>query len=256
MPVEDEILALFRESGSTDLELVVRVLRQTSPDEWPEEKCKKLLDLGRPSAKTAEELVGWIFNSAAESVPQVVFVVGGPGCGKGTFSTRIVEQFGYTHLSAGDLLRAERNRPGSEVGELIEKTIKDGKIVPSEITVGLVEQEMRRIKWEGGKYLIDGFPRNVANFDAWKKVMGNKAMVKFTFFIECSMECMERRLLKRGETSGRSDDNLETIRKRFVTFENESRPVLEILEKHFPLRKVDSEPGIDAVWHEVEAIFA
>jgi len=204
-----------------------------------------------------EKFISWLFPEAQvqASGPQVVFVLGGPGCGKGTFCTRIVEHFGYSHLSAGDLLRAERARPNSKVGALIEARIKEGKIVPSEITVGLLEQEMRRQGWEGGKYLVDGFPRNAENADAWDRLLGGKVCLKFCFFIECSEACMERRLLHRGQTSGRSDDNIETIRKRFVTFQEESLPVIQKLERSGLVRTVNSEPGIENVWHEVEAIF-
>ncbi|MGH0122536.1 UNVERIFIED_CONTAM: hypothetical protein FKN15_038086 [Acipenser sinensis] len=72
--------------------------------------------------------------------PQVYFVLGGPGAGKGTQCAKIVEKYGYTHLSAGDLLRAERGRTGSEFGELIENYIRDGKIVPVEITISLLQR--------------------------------------------------------------------------------------------------------------------
>ncbi|MEE6522626.1 hypothetical protein FKM82_021251, partial [Ascaphus truei] len=72
--------------------------------------------------------------------PLVVFVLGGPGAGKGTQCERIVEKYGYTHLSAGDLLRDERKKPDSQFGELIETYIKDGKIVPVDITISLLQR--------------------------------------------------------------------------------------------------------------------
>ena len=72
--------------------------------------------------------------------PQVVFVLGGPGAGKGTQCARIVEKYGYIHLSAGELLRDERKNPDSQYGELTEKYIKDGKIVPVEITISLLRR--------------------------------------------------------------------------------------------------------------------
>eukprot|EP00747_Dinoflagellata_sp_TGD_P079355 gnl/TRDRNA2_/TRDRNA2_160474_c0_seq1.p1 gnl/TRDRNA2_/TRDRNA2_160474_c0~~gnl/TRDRNA2_/TRDRNA2_160474_c0_seq1.p1 ORF type:complete len:234 (-),score=43.05 gnl/TRDRNA2_/TRDRNA2_160474_c0_seq1:130-831(-) len=194
------------------------------------------------------------FDSEA-SCPSVVFVLGGPGAGKGTFSARIVEQFGYKTLSAGDLIRAERARPGSEKAELIESRLKDGKLIPSEITVGLIEDEMKRQGW-GGKYLIDGFPRSLENYEIWANLLGSKVNLKFTFLIECSEQVMEERLLNRGKTSGRSDDNIETIKKRFITFKEETVPVLELLASKIATKKINSDPGIDSVWAEVEAIFS
>ncbi|UYV74322.1 CMPK1 [Cordylochernes scorpioides] len=73
-------------------------------------------------------------------LPATVFVLGPPGSGKGTQCKRIVEEFGYVHLSAGDLLREERNTPGSQYGELIENHIRNGTIVPVEITCSLIEK--------------------------------------------------------------------------------------------------------------------
>ena len=98
--------------------------------------------------------------TAATSGP-VVFVLGGPGAGKGTNCARIVSDFGWIHLSAGDLLRAERSS-GSELGEMIESIIKEGKIVPSEVTVRLLRQAMEKSA-AGAGFLIDGFPRNQEN---------------------------------------------------------------------------------------------
>jgi hypothetical protein len=78
-------------------------------------------------------------STSSVNLPNVLFVLGGPGAGKGTQCTRLVQNFGYVHLSAGDLLRAERQRPGSKVGEEIEDHIRKGSIVPVEITCTLLE---------------------------------------------------------------------------------------------------------------------
>lgn len=97
--------------------------------------------------------------------PTVVFVLGGPGSGKGTQCANIVKQFNFVHLSAGDLLRAERDS-GSKHGEMINNMIKAGQIVPSEVTVSLLENAMNQSKQK--KFLIDGFPRNQENNDKWQ----------------------------------------------------------------------------------------
>lgn len=89
----------------------------------------------------------------------VIFVLGGPGSGKGTQCARLVKDYGFEHLSAGDLLRAEQARSGSKYGQLIADYIKAGDIVPQEITLALLEQAMRSSK--STKFLIDGFPRKM-----------------------------------------------------------------------------------------------
>lgn len=187
-------------------------------------------------------------------MPRVVFVLGGPGTGKGTQCARIQEAFGYHHLSAGDLLREERSREGSEHGELINSYIREGKIVPSQITVRLLEAAMRRLGWSSSSFLVDGFPRSFENLSAWEEVLGDKVVVQFCVFFDCSEEIMEARLLERGKTSGRSDDKIEAIKKRFCLHLEEGVPVIEKLEKDGLLRRVDSGRGVEEVWAEVRAL--
>ena len=88
--------------------------------------------------------------NASTKLYDVVFVLGGPGAGKGTQCARIVQHFGYVHLSAGELLRAEQARPESKVGQLIDHHIRNGTIVPVEVTCGLLEQEMKRNRETNG----------------------------------------------------------------------------------------------------------
>ncbi|GBO06032.1 UMP-CMP kinase [Araneus ventricosus] len=127
------------------------------------------------------------------SKPKVVFVLGAPGAGKGTQCKKIVENFGFVHLSAGDLLRAERNTPGSQYGELIENHIRNGTIVPVEITCRLIEEAMKQAS--SNKFLIDGFPRNKDNLGGWNQEMGEKADVRFILFIDCSEDVSTSRTI-------------------------------------------------------------
>ena len=162
-------------------------------------------------------------------VPKVVFILGGPGAGKGTQCEKLAQEFGMLHLSAGDLLRKERES-GSTDGQLIEDLIKDGKIVPALITVNLLKKAMQ--KSNHNRFLIDGFPRNWDNLETWDSIMtSNDCEVEVCLFIDCPEQELEKRLLIRGETSGRSDDNLETARKRFATFRAATLPIVEHFEE-------------------------
>uniref|UniRef100_A0A8C4S464 UMP-CMP kinase n=1 Tax=Erpetoichthys calabaricus TaxID=27687 RepID=A0A8C4S464_ERPCA len=190
--------------------------------------------------------------------PQVLFVLGGPGAGKGTQCAKIVEKYGYTHLSAGDLLRAERGRPGSQYGELIESYIRDGKIVPVKITISLLERAMDETMKENSeknKFLIDGFPRNEDNLQGWNTNMDGKAEVKFVLFFDCSNEVCINRCLERGKSSGRSDDNKESLEKRIKTFLESTRPIIEQYQKVGKVRTVDASKSLDEVFAEVQKIF-
>ncbi|XP_052159038.1 UMP-CMP kinase 4-like isoform X1 [Oryza glaberrima] len=162
---------------------------------------------------------------------KIIFVLGGPGSGKGTQCSNIVEHFGFIHLSAGELLRAEINS-GSENGTMIDTIIKEGKIVPSEITIKLLQEAI--IKGGNDKYIIDGFPRNEENRVVFESVINISP--EFVLFFDCSEEEMERRLL--GRNQGRSDDNIETIRKRLKVFVESSLPVIEYYESKGMVKKV------------------
>lgn len=115
--------------------------------------------------------------------PQVVFVLGGPGAGKGTQCSNIVSKFGFVHLSAGDLLRAERNEPDSRYGELIDTHIKNGTIVPVEITCKLIQNAMEASA--ANRFLIDGFPRNKDNMVGWDTTIGDQVDLLFVLFLDC-----------------------------------------------------------------------
>ena len=184
----------------------------------------------------------------------MVFVLGGPGAGKGTQCSYLVEEWGFVHLSAGDLLREERNNPNSENGQLINDYIKEGKIVPVEITVTLL---LNAMKASDAKYfLVDGFPRNENNLSGWETVVGAQAKVLGVLFFDCPEEIMESRLLERGKTSGRSDDNVESIRKRFKTYQNETFPIIQAFQKKSQCWQVIADRPKEAIRAEVRGIIS
>ncbi|KAL2821042.1 adenylate kinase-domain-containing protein [Aspergillus granulosus] len=190
----------------------------------------------------------------------VVFLLGGPGSGKGTQSVNLVRDYGFTHLSAGDLLRAEQVRPESQYGELIKSYIREGKIVPMEITVALLSNAMADKLAEDGtgstggkaRFLIDGFPRKLDQAVFFEETV---CVSEFTLFLDTSEEVMEKRLLKRGETSGRDDDNAESIRKRFRTFVETSMPVVDAFEAQGKVIKVEATGSIEEVYARIQAGF-
>ncbi|KAG9018708.1 hypothetical protein FRB90_010322 [Tulasnella sp. 427] len=191
----------------------------------------------------------------------VVFVLGGPGVGKGTQCANLVRDYGFVHLSAGDLLRAEQNREGSQYGQLIRDYIREGKIVPMEVTIKLLENAIREALanpkseagagWgEGqGRFLIDGFPRKMDQAVEFDKSVCPSA---FVLFFKCSEEVMLQRLLERGKTSGREDDNVESIKKRFRTFEETSMPVVDMYREHGKVVEVNAEKSITDVYVDVK----
>lgn len=175
----------------------------------------------------------------------VIFVLGGPGSGKGTQCDLLVKQYGFIHLSAGDLLRAEQKRPGLKYGELIANYIKNGEIVPQEITIALLNQAIgENLKQDNHKFLVDGFPRKMDQALTFEHEI---VPSKLTIFFDCPELVMLKRLLKRGETLGRSDDNIESIKKRFRTFVDTLMPVVDYFEDQHKVVKVDCNQPVDVV---------
>jgi len=191
----------------------------------------------------------------------VVFVLGGPGAGKGTQCAELVRDFGFCHLSAGDLLRAEQHRKGSEYATIIQTCIREGTIVPMEVTVKLLENAMHAAMqddrpgdgWANGKarYLIDGFPRKM---DQALKFENDVCECSLVLVFKTTEEVMLTRLLERGKTSGREDDNVESIKKRFVTFNEQTMPVIEHYTELNKVAEVDSSGSVEEVYQNTSAI--
>lgn len=180
----------------------------------------------------------------------VVFVLGGPGAGKGTQCSKLVKDYNFIHLSAGDLLREEQRREGSQYGALINHYITEGLIVPQEITITLLKKSIESNFNKGNtKFLVDGFPRKMDQAITFEQII---VPSKFVLFFDCPEDVMLRRLIERGKTSGRVDDNIESIKKRFKTFEETSMPVIKMFEEKNKVVKINCDQPVEAVYRDVQ----
>jgi len=208
---------------------------------------KRVSALGAPGK--VHERVAKHFSGFSE-VPDIVFVLGGPGSGKGTQCSRIANDYGFVHLSAGDLLRAEI-QSGSKDGATIAGMIREGKIVPQEITMRLLRAAMDARP--GCRFLIDGFPRALGQMTAFEEMVGHCKMV---LFFDAPDDVLTERLLKRGQTSGRTDDNAEAIKKRLATYHSQSVPVLTKMGQAGLVKQIDATQTPDQVFADVEKALA
>merc|ERR1711878_9114 len=175
----------------------------------------------------------------------VVWVLGGPGCGKGTQCDKIVAKYGFTHLSSGDLLRDEV-KSGSDRGKQLNAMMEKGDLVPLFVVLDLLSEAMLS-KLGGSKgFLIDGYPREVAQGQEFEKEIC--PCTKILYF-EVKDETMTERLLNRGKTSGRVDDNVETIKKRLDTFHKHSKPVIEAYSEKAAI--IPAERSVDDIFEDV-----
>jgi UMP-CMP kinase len=169
----------------------------------------------------------------------------------------ILQNYPCVHLSAGQLLREETEKKDSPHGQLIEECLVAGKIVPVEISLALLEQAMREAPGKSLVFLIDGFPRNYDNLDGWTARMPKVASVSGVLHYACPLEVLEKRILERAKESGRSDDNLESLRKRFKTFNAETMPAVDVLGKVaetscLQVFEIAANRPIETVWEDTQ----
>lgn len=188
-----------------------------------------------------------------KSIPKVLFVLGGPAAGKGTQCIKLSNEYGMKHISAGELLR-EEIVTGSSNGQLIATYLKEGKIVPVQITLDLLREKIQGV--ECNRFLVDGFPRNFDNVQGWESCMSEVCDVEGVMFIDCPEAELERRLLSRGESSGRSDDNIITARKRFATFKEATMPVVAYYESKSKLMRISGDQVVEKVFADMKAAVA
>lgn len=181
--------------------------------------------------------------------PNVVFVLGGPGSGKGTMCELAELQLGWTHLSTGDLLRAEREA-GGPAASAIEAFVTAGKLVPNDIIVTLLKTTMETISRTTGKtnFLLDGFPRSLDNLEGWHEIFGANAELPKMLYFECPYAVLERRILARAKYTGRSDDNVESVKLRFDTFKAETLPTVELFKSQNKCVEIDTSLDRQAVY--------
>jgi adenylate kinase len=177
-----------------------------------------------------------------------LILFGPPGSGKGTQSEKIVEKFGLIHLSTGHLLRqeiAEKTPLGQEAQNFMDK----GQLVPDEVVIGMIDSCLEK-HHEARGFLFDGFPRTIAQAEALDKLLAlKKTSICKVLALEVDEDELVKRLVKRGETSGRSDDtNEEVIRRRFAVYKTETEPVAEHYKAQGKLEQIKGVGTVDEIF--------
>ena len=177
-----------------------------------------------------------------------LILFGPPGSGKGTQSEKIVERFGMIHLSTGNLLRqeiADKTSLGMEAKNFMDK----GQLVPDEVVIAMIASCLEKNPSAKG-FLFDGFPRTIAQAEALDRLLAyKKTSICKVLALDVDEDELVKRLMKRGETSGRSDDtNEEVIRKRFAVYKNETEPVAEYYKQQGKLENIKGVGTVDEIF--------
>jgi adenylate kinase len=182
-----------------------------------------------------------------------LILFGPPGSGKGTQSEKIVEQFGLIHLSTGNLLRqeiADKTALGVAAKDFIDK----GQLVPDEVVIAMIDSSLEKHADAKG-FLFDGFPRTVAQAEALDRLLSlKKTSICKVLALDVDEDELTRRLVKRGETSGRSDDSNEAvIRRRFAVYKNETEPVAEHYKAQEKFEVVKGVGSVDEIFNALSS---
>lgn len=180
-----------------------------------------------------------------------IVLFGPPGSGKGTQSEKLIAKHNLVHLSTGDLLRSEIANQ-SELG-IKAKTIMDkGELVSDDIVIGMIRNKINK-NLDAKGFIFDGFPRTVAQAGALDKVLAESSKaINLMVTLEVPNEEVIQRLIKRGEQTGRADDNVTTIENRLNVYLCQTAPVMDFYEKQGKYRPVNGMGSIDEIFERIE----
>jgi len=180
-----------------------------------------------------------------------LILFGPPGSGKGTQSEKLIAKYGLKHLSTGDLLRSEISQQ-TPLGKEAQNFMDKGQLVPDEVVIGMISSALDGNPNAKG-FLFDGFPRTAAQAEALDRLLElKKAPIAVMLALEVSEAELIKRLLKRGETSGRSDDNNENvIRARINEYHNKTAIVADYYKQFEKVEMVKGEGSIDEIFERL-----
>lgn len=179
-----------------------------------------------------------------------IVIFGAPGSGKGTQSENLIKKYNLAHISTGDVLRAEMKN-GTELGKLAEGYISKGQLVPDDVVIGMLANVLDGKKDAAG-VIFDGFPRTIAQGQALDKMLEERGQaVSIVVSLEVDEPELIDRLIKRGQQSGRSDDNLETIKARLDVYTNQTSPLKNEYEASGKLASIKGEGTVEEIFGRI-----
>ncbi len=176
-----------------------------------------------------------------------IIIFGPPGSGKGTQSAKLAEKYSLTHISTGDIFRAEI-KAGSELGLRVKSIIEKGELVSDELLVDLLRSAMDKHPGTGG-FLFDGYPRTIQQAHDLEKLLGEKtASVNIVLALDVGDDELMARLLKRAEIEGRKDDTAEVISNRLNVYHSQTKPLMDHYDVQGKLESVNGIGSIDEIF--------
>lgn len=181
-------------------------------------------------------------------------IFGAPGSGKGTQSDLMIEKYGLGHISTGDVLRSEIAN-GTELGKTAKSFIDKGQLIPDELMTDILACVYDGFGTDHEGVIFDGFPRTIPQAEALKKMLDKRGH-KIAAMIELGVpedELMQR-LIKRGQESGRSDDNEETIKKRLDVYHSQTAPLIEWYKAEGLHHHINGHGDLQRIFNDIAAV--
>ncbi len=185
-----------------------------------------------------------------------IVIFGAPGSGKGTQSEKLIEEYGLFHISTGDVLR-KQIALGTELGKTADSFISKGQLIPDELMVEILADVLDSNEETKKGVIFDGFPRTIAQAEALNEMLAERqTQVDVVLGLEVEETELIDRLLKRGQISGRSDDNLETIQKRLAVYHNQTTPLKDFYQAADKYRAIHGMGSVDSIFDSIKSTIA
>lgn len=182
-----------------------------------------------------------------------IVIFGAPGSGKGTQSEFLIKEYGLFHISTGEVLRDHIKR-GTELGKVADSFISKGCLIPDDLMVSILADILDNTPQAKGGVIFDGFPRTIEQAEALRAMLAERnAAVDAVVGLQVDDEELVARLLKRGQESGRSDDNLETIKKRLEVYHSQTLPLQGFYEKGGEYLAIEGSGSIEEISGRIKA---
>ena len=183
-----------------------------------------------------------------------IVIFGAPGSGKGTQSDNLIKHYELFHISTGDVLRDHIKR-GTDLGKTAKGYIDQGQLIPDDLMIGILAQVIDDNREAASKGVIfDGFPRTIAQAEALEQLLNERGTsVSAVVGLEVAEAELIDRLVKRGQMSGRSDDNEETIKKRLDVYHNQTSPLQDFYKEKGLYKAIKGTGTIDGIFEDIKA---
>lgn len=179
-------------------------------------------------------------------------VFGAPGSGKGTQSARLIDEYGLYHISTGELLR-DHIAQGTELGKVADGYISQGHLIPDELMVSILDDTLEQNPETANGVIFDGFPRTIPQAKALNEMLEKRgSKVHAVVGLEVEDAELIDRLLKRGQESGRSDDNIDTINERLKVYNNQTSPLRDFYIGEGKYHGIKGTGSIDDIFNDIK----